>query len=412
LRTVNSHDPPVSVSNRTGPRNWLRTVSQGPIDGLYWMCSADLLFAARPSFRGHFTYEEINPAFESRLGVSSEDVRDTDIYDCMSEGDARSVCKALRAGLAEGTQVRIRQRLTLGGSPRTMETTVMPIVDRATGGVVRLIGGHRDVRNDAFETTARCTDGLDSNVGLLSIQEGIQQRIASDLHDSTCQHLIAASLSLMRVRSHLGDAALAERLCDDIDASIDEAIREIRAFAYLLHPRNLAAEGLKATIERYAQGFSARTSLCVTVNIVPDVDGLPYDTKRTLLRVVQEALTNVFRHANATEVAIAMDMANGQFRLTVSDNGRGLPAKPCRRGASAASVGVGILAMRARLQEIGGTLDIRSNRPVPHSGTVLCAVFPHVFSASRRSRRTTATITKTHSGTQNQRNDASSRRQV
>ncbi|WP_245312555.1 ATP-binding protein [Bradyrhizobium macuxiense] len=364
------------------------------------MCSADLLFAVRPSFRGHFTYEGINPAFESQLGVSSEDVRDADIYDCMSGDDARSVCKALRAGLAEGTEVRVRQRLTLGGSPRTMETTVTPIVDRAIGGVVRLIGSHRDVRNDPFGNAARCADGLNTSVGLSSIQDGIQQRIASDLHDSTCQHLIAASLGLMRVRSNLGDAASAQRLCDDIDASIDEAIREIRAFAYLLHPRNLAGEGLKATIERYSQGFSARTSLRVTVNIVPDVDRLPYETKRTLLRVVQEALTNVFRHAKATEVAIAIGMTDGHFRLTVSDNGRGLPPNPGRRSGSAVSIGVGILAMRARLREIGGSLDIQSNRMAPHSGTILCAVFPHALTASRRNRRRTANIVKARRGTQ------------
>lgn len=242
-------------------------------------------------------------------------------------------------------------------------------------------------------------DGVDANVDLISIQEGIQQRIASDLHDSTCQHLVAASLGLMRIRSNLGDAALAERLCDEIDASIDEALRELRAFAYLLHPRDLADEGLKAAIERYAEGFAARASLRVTATIVSDVDRLPYEAKRTLLRVVQEALTNVFRDAQATEVSIVIGAVDGQFRLTVSDNGRGLPPDRGGPGTKAASIGVGIPAMRARLHEIGGTLDIQSSREARHPGTVLCAVVPHRPAADRRNRRGTTPIMKPRAGT-------------
>jgi two-component system sensor histidine kinase UhpB len=250
------------------------------------------------------------------------------------------------------------------------------------------------------ESAAVCSDAVDMNIDLISIQEGIQQRIASDLHDSTCQHLVAASLGLMRVRNSLGDSAAAERLCDDIDASIDEALRELRAFAYLLHPRNLAGEGLKAAIERYAEGFAARTSLRVTTDIVAAIDRLPYETKRTLLRVVQEALTNVFRHAKATEVNIAIAADDGHFHLTIGDNGCGLPSDRGGLGTKAASIGVGIPAMRARLLQIGGTLDIQSSREARHSGTVLCAVFPHCLAPHRRNRRRTTPTMKTRAGTE------------
>lgn len=372
--------------------------SQESIGGLYWTSSADLLFAVRPAARGHFVYEGINPAFESRLGASSEDVRDMDLLDCMSADDARSICEALRAGLAEETEIRIRQRLAFGGSPRTMETTVTPIVGHTVSGAVRLIGSHRELRSGSLEHLAACGDGQFIDVSLVSLQEGIQQRIASDLHDSTCQHLIAASLGLMRMRSNLGDSLALERLCDEIDTSIDEALRELRTFAYLLHPRDLAGEGLKAAIERYAEGFTARTSLRATVNIVPDVDQLPYEVKRSLLRVVQEGLMNVFRHAKATEVAIVIDVANDRFQLTIRDNGRGLPdADGC--GVKTVSIGVGTAAMRARLQGIGGTLEIHSNRMAPRSGTVLCAIFPRGAAAITRHRRRTATNGRTQTGT-------------
>lgn len=362
------------------------------------MSSTDFLFVARPSVGARFVYEEINPAFESRLGISSEDIREMDVSNCMSREDAKSVSEALRACLAEGLEVRIRHCLALRGQRQNMETTIVPVADFGAGNAVRLIGSHRVVRSDAFENATGATDDAHTGFSLVSIQEDIQQRIASDLHDSTCQHLIAASLGLMRIRLNLGDPVGAERLCDEIDASIDEAIREIRAFAYLLHPQNLTIDGLKATIEQYAGGFAARTSLRVATRIVSDVDRLPHETQSSLLRVIQEALTNVFRHAKATEVKIVVVATDSHFRLTISDNGRGLWADHAKQGARAISIGVGIPAMRARLEQIGGSLDISSDPATLRSGTVLCAVFPHGLATNRRSRRKAPTVMRAHAG--------------
>jgi len=222
---------------------------------------------------------------------------------------------------------------------------------------------------------------------LLSMQQNIQQRIASDLHDSTCQHLIAASLTVIRIRAALQNPAYAERLCNELDTSIDHAIKEIRAFTYLLHPQNLTEEGLKATIENYACGFAARTSLKVTTEITPEIDRLAYKKQRSLLRIVQEALMNVFRHAKATEVGVAIKATDTEFRLRVRDNGRGMPGGHARYGIGQPSLGVGIPAMRVRLRQLGGTLVIRSAL-AQHSGTTLCAVIPrHVTNKQRGQRK-------------------------
>src|SRR6478609_6425106 len=121
----------------------------------------------------------------------------------------------------------------------------------------------------AVERGAARRAAANFSVRLLSLQEEVQQRIASDLHDSTCQHLIAASLNLMRLRRAMSDNGSAEKLFDDIDASIDQAQREIRAFTYLLHPQNLLTDGLKITVEQFVNGFSARTSLKTSLKIAP-----------------------------------------------------------------------------------------------------------------------------------------------
>jgi signal transduction histidine kinase len=332
----------------------------------------------RPSYAGLFVYEAINPAFEALAGLVSEEVRDTAISDCMGSKDARSVHQALDACLAQGDEIRLCHRLALGGLRRTVETVVAPICDPLTGAIVRLVGSHR-IAEGSLEPDLEQAQGDDPSIGarLASIQEDIQQRIASDLHDSTCQHLIAASLGLMRIRGSLGEAPKAEQICNEINASIDRALREIRTFSYLLHPQNLASSGLKAAIERYAEGFAVRTSSDVSVRIAPGVDRLPYETQRSLLRVVQEALANVFRHAKATKVEIAIDALDRHFELSVTDNGCGMSVdhRPACDDLIPRSLGVGIPAMRARLQQIGGTLEICS-RDNGQTGTTLRAVFP------------------------------------
>jgi two-component system NarL family sensor kinase len=211
---------------------------------------------------------------------------------------------------------------------------------------------------------------------LLLLQEEVQQRIASDLHDSTCQHLIAASLNTMRMRRAAGDIDSATKICDDIDASIDQALREIRSFSYLLHPQNLHDDGLKTTIEQFVAGFSARTSLQTHFEIAPEVDRLSYEKQRSVLRVIQEALMNVFRHANATHVTIAIVAGDTSFKLRISDDGCGLPADQAISGPKALSFGVGIPAMRTRLQQLGGALQIRSSSAPECRGTTLLAVIP------------------------------------
>jgi two-component system, NarL family, sensor kinase len=133
---------------------------------------------------------------------------------------------------------------------------------------------------------------------------------------------------------------------------------------------------LKATIEKYAEEFAARTSIEMTASIAAEINGLPCETQRSLLRVIQEALANVFRHAKATEVRIAIEMIDSRFQLTVSDNGCGLPSSRALDGGAAELSGVGIPAMRARLQKMGGSFEIRSGSTPRRPGTTLFAVFP------------------------------------
>jgi two-component system, NarL family, sensor kinase len=379
--------------NRTSVTGRPANGSDGGSDQLYWTLAPDALFAVRPSGEGQFLYNAINPAFESVLGISSENIREKPVSDCMGRENASALHEAFRTCLAEGIEVRIRHHIALGKSRKHIETVLTPVYDPDTGAAVGLIGSHRPLSKTAGVIDPTPNTHARMGAKLISIQQDMQQRLASDLHDSTCQHLIAASLSVMRIRAALADPANAERLCDDIDASIDHALKGIRAFAYLLHPQTPTVDGLKATIEQYARGFAARTSLKVVTEITPEVDRLPFRKQRSLLRIIQEALTNVFRHARATKVGVAIDATESDFRLRVRDNGRGMPGGAGRYDASETSLGVGIPVMRARLQQFGGTLEIRST-PARRSGTTLCAVFPHHLASKHQRQRRSTAITK------------------
>ena len=343
-------------------------------------------FGLQISDAGQFFYESMNPAFERVLGIS---IRGSEraIRDCMSEEDAKSICNSCDACLAEGKSVCYRHRLSLGGRRREFDTTINPVRDSESGNIVRLVGSHRAIKKratvDAVDRIAKRRAASELDLRLLSLQEEVQQRIASDLHDSTCQHLIAASLNIMRLRGPTKDNGDTEKLIDEIDASLDQALREIRAFTYLLHPQNLLTDGLKITIEKFVSGFSARTSLKTTLEIAAEVDQLPYEGQRAALRVIQEALMNVFRHARATQVRVAMQATDTHFRLRVADDGRGMPVNQARSGPEAISFGVGIPAMRARLRQLGGTLEIHSSSASGRRGTALHAEIPHSLRLER-----------------------------
>ena len=193
---------------------------------------------------------------------------------------------------------------------------------------------------------------------LLALQEEERRRIARELHDSTAQHLVAANLGLVGLEAAVPSNPRSRKAFTEIERQLDEALRELRIFTYLLHPPNLARDGLQETLHNFVDGFAGRTGLNARIRIPEEIDDIPSDLQRALLRVVQEALTNVHRHAGATHVSVDARISAGRLTIRIRDNGRGM--------AGSASLdepirfGVGIAGMRARLEQFGGDLRIRT----------------------------------------------------
>jgi signal transduction histidine kinase len=202
---------------------------------------------------------------------------------------------------------------------------------------------------------------------LINLQEEERQRIAQELHDSTVQHLVAANLNLMNLRPRVGLRSDESRRWDETESCLQEAMTELRTFSYLMHPPALEAAGLNSTIRDYAAGYGDRSGLDVKVRFNPKLDRLPVEMQRTLLRIAQEALANIQRHAaTASQIRVEGRLVADRVHLIIGDDGSGF------QDEEKVGLGRGIHGMRARSQRWGGQLRIRAGS----KGTRVHAMLP------------------------------------
>ena len=256
-----------------------------------------------------------------------------------------------------------------------------------SGHALRLIAVHEDVTE-----VARAQAALrETSERLLTIQDEERQRIALELHDSTSQHLVALGLGVTRLRRAC-DGGDAGAILDDMSGSVAEALKEIRVFSFLLSPPNLERDGLEVTARRFISGFGARAGLRTEFRPQGDLGSLELVIQRAAYRVIQEALSNVHRHAAANNATIDLTQRGAELILRICDDGRGIdnwelgPETTSEFGAETGiQLGVGIPGMRARLAQLGGSFRISGSR----AGTVVEAIFrlPQAPAARRRAAR-------------------------
>jgi signal transduction histidine kinase len=205
----------------------------------------------------------------------------------------------------------------------------------------------------------RLLDSLAGATGALLMAEAYERRrIGRELHDSTTQHLVAIDLTMSRLEQRIGDDPVDRAIIQDIRAALTAAHREIRTFAYLLHPPNLERVGLEAALNQFLDGFQRRTNLHVRFQVQGPRRALGQHGELGLFRLAQEALMNVHRHAGAREVDIRLIHRPAETVLEVSDDGVGLSPSQIAPLLSGQAAGVGIASMKARIEDLGGVLEI------------------------------------------------------
>jgi two-component system sensor histidine kinase UhpB len=224
---------------------------------------------------------------------------------------------------------------------------------------VVLLGAAIDELRRSGEATRRLAGGL------LRAQDEERRRIARELHDSTGQNLIVANWMTEQMRIHLPPSS--EPVVSELQTTLQTAITEIRTVSYLLHPPILDGGGLSMAMRSYLEGFAKRTGIPVDFDASPNLGRMPPDIELVLFRVIQEALTNIWRHSGSQTARIQMvrevSAARDQVTLTIEDAGKGIPNAVRLATLSPgnhAPCGVGLVAMRERLLQIGGQMDIDS----------------------------------------------------
>jgi two-component system sensor histidine kinase UhpB len=183
---------------------------------------------------------------------------------------------------------------------------------------------------------------------MLEDQESTARRFSHELHDELGQSLTAVKANLAALRGLPDESRL-----DDCLRLVDESIGNVRQMSQLLRPTILDDFGLEAALRWLCEGFTHRTGIQTAFK--SGISGrLPDETETHLFRLAQEALTNVARHSGAHTAAVTLDSQGGEVRLSIRDDGHGLPA------AGAGPRGMGMIGMRARARSVGGDLSVRS----------------------------------------------------
>lgn len=313
-----------------------------------------------------------NRSFASMAGSSPETLRGSPLQQIALPADRA----ALETFLREGHLDRTALEFCLVPAARTAISVAITLTALPADASVASVAGEATVllaiitdltTRDAAEAARR---GLMTQ--LISAEADERRRIARELHDETGQSLTALLVGLraiaeMSERAEVREAAM--RLRDVAAQTIDDVGRLARG----LHPAVLDDKGLGAAARRYAADYARLHGTRVEfAGGTVDAPRLPTLTAGTMYRILQETLTNVARHADATRIRITLTRSLSTLELVVSDDGSGFDV---RSVTGAALAGLGLRGMDERVTLLGGTLHIVSQ---PGRGTEVHASLPLV----------------------------------
>jgi PAS domain S-box-containing protein len=331
----------------------------------------DIIFSRQPD--GSRDY--ISDRFYDYTGAASGSANGFGWLDFVHEEDRDQAMKhwmhCVESGANYESEYRLRSK---DGAYRWFRARAVPIRDD-DGKIVRWYGTCSDIhdskvleqsmRDNAAELERmvdRRTDELRRlSTRLMTMQDQERRRLARDLHDGLGQELAVAKMVLDRMIMQTGSRQPDEA---GVQASsiVERAIQQVRTMSHLLHPPLLDEVGLLSALSWYVEGLTKRSGIETTLDVQPkEFPRLSADMETGVFRIVQEALTNVFRHSDATRVEIAVTQKDGLLTVSVRDNGKGIAQDVVALKPD--SVGVGIGGMKQRARELGGELRLSNTYP-------------------------------------------------
>jgi PAS domain S-box len=208
---------------------------------------------------------------------------------------------------------------------------------------------------------------------MMTMQDEERRRIAREIHDGLGQELAAAKMILDGILARDSSPYL-RQASQDASQLIDRAISQVRTISHLLHPPLLDEVGLVSALRWFLEGLSERSGIRTVLEVdPPDLGRLRSELETAIFRIIQEALTNMFRHSGAHNGTVTLIKKDGNITVTVRDDGKGIEEQVIQLRPE--SLGVGIGGMRQRVTELGGSLRLANANP----GTVVEVVIPAIL---------------------------------
>jgi signal transduction histidine kinase len=286
--------------------------------------------------------------------------------------DRARIEQGIKEAPTEPSDYAVDYRIVLpDGSTKYIHDVVYPVTNEAGQIIERyglvMDGTERKLADKKLQNSFEQLRALAAR--LQSVREEERARVAREIHDELGQAMTAIKMDLTAlIREIPADRKEPSKRIERILKLVDGTIQAVRRIATELRPGILDDLGLAAAVEWAAQEFQARTG--ITCHLMLPHSDISLDAERAtaLFRIFQETLTNVARHANATEVDVTLAGGNGDLGLEVHDNGKGISKEELSDGQS-----LGILGMRERALLLGGELTISG---APGKGTTVKVRIP------------------------------------
>ena len=205
---------------------------------------------------------------------------------------------------------------------------------------------------------------------LVEIQENERRYISRELHDEAGQALTSLMVGLRLLERESGRPEAVAAGVSELMRMVDAVLENLHRLAVDLRPASLDHLGLVPALHQYAEAISDRYGLVVQFETVGSIERLAPDVETALYRIVQEALTNVIRHARATRADVLLERRGDNLIVIVEDNGIGFDPTAALRSGD-----LGLVGLRERAEMLSGTLTVES---APDAGTTLLLEVPYV----------------------------------
>lgn len=303
---------------------------------------------------GLFFAETLTPIEQTHRGARETNARLNQIVKALSQRT-----KELADSVTELKQ-EITQRKTVEESLRDSERASLQLLEKS-----------RQMQEEMRHLSRQ----------LLSVQEEERRRISRELHDVIAQTLTGINLRLatLMTESSVSTKQLHKKIAST-QRLVEKSVDIVHRFARNLRPTVLDDLGLIPALRSYMEGFMKDTGIRVSLKVFEGIEKSTGTVRTMLYRVAQEALTNVARHAKASQVEVGIHNQGGLIRMEITDNGQGFEVNG--KASAKKHNRLGLLGMRERAEMIGGTFCVES---APGTPTTIRVELP---AAKQRSRKT------------------------